>query len=340
MSKYKRIFVLNEPTALRVSPALAEEIGLNESIVLLQIEYWISISNNVEEGRRWTYQSIRDMKEKAFTFWSRSTIHRAIRSLVKSGYLVEGNFNKKGYDNTGWYALGDEIKNLKSISVGVETALSQNETATPSHNETTLSHNETTIPEITTENTPKKKDGASHISLPSGEKDTDEEPSEQGVNLPQSRKESRLSSPSPIEKPSRFKPEKKKSLDEIIEASSRMMSDEKRRKISKKPVRNSNSIIALIESESKRIFGGSVPLRTGKDLGQAKMMLETFGYDTVVEMLNWAFRNWAQFSRECRLTPSLPTVGLFWGFRAYLYEKVLNGGSVEREDGGKAEDEF
>ena len=145
MSKQGRIFVLNEPVALRISPALAEEIGLNESIVLLQIEFWISISNHVIDGRRWTYQSIRDMKEKAFPFWSKDTINRAITSLINKGLLIEGNFNEKKYDKTRWLALGDGIKNLQSIRFveGFEIRSTQNETRS--------SQNETPIPEITTE---------------------------------------------------------------------------------------------------------------------------------------------------------------------------------------------
>ena len=148
MSKQGRIFVLNEPVALRISPALAEEIGLNESIVLLQIEFWISISDHVIDGRRWTYQSIRDMKEKAFPFWSKDTINRAITSLINKGLLIEGNFNEKKYDKTRWFALGDGIKNLRSIQFveGYETRSTQNETRS--------TQNETPIPEITTENTP------------------------------------------------------------------------------------------------------------------------------------------------------------------------------------------
>ena len=71
----KRIFTLNEPNAPRINPALAKEIGLNESLILLQIEFWISISNNEREGKRWTYQSVRDMQEKSFSFWKIGRAH-------------------------------------------------------------------------------------------------------------------------------------------------------------------------------------------------------------------------------------------------------------------------
>ena len=48
---------------------LAREIGLNEALILQQINYWIEINkksgNNFCDGRYWTYNSIRAWQEKA-----------------------------------------------------------------------------------------------------------------------------------------------------------------------------------------------------------------------------------------------------------------------------------
>lgn len=149
----KRIFILNEPNAPRINPALAKEIGLNESLILLQIEFWISISKNFYDGRYWTYQSVRDMKEKTFPFWSIATINRAVNKLIDEKYLIEGNYNKKKYDKTRWFALNPtKINELKSISMGDETGVFQNDTRS-NQNDTRSNQNETTIPEITTETT-------------------------------------------------------------------------------------------------------------------------------------------------------------------------------------------
>lgn len=153
----KRIFTLNEPNAPRINPALAKEIGLNESLILLQIEFWISISNNERDGKRWTYQSVRDMQEKSFSFWSISTINRAVNKLIDEGYIIEGNFNKMKYDKTRWFALNFETLNeLESISInGDDTGVFHNDTRS-NHNDTRSNHNDTTIPEITTEITTEK----------------------------------------------------------------------------------------------------------------------------------------------------------------------------------------
>ena len=111
------IIELAGPT-LRVNTALAEEIGLNESVVLLQLEWWIRHSSNVRDDRQWTYQSLTDMQEKAFPFWSTRTLNRAIKNLIVRGLIVEGNYNKHQYDRTRWFSLEcDAIEALGSVNL-------------------------------------------------------------------------------------------------------------------------------------------------------------------------------------------------------------------------------
>ena len=163
MAKYQenRIFTLNEPNAPRLNPALAVEIGLNESILLLQIEFWIATSSHFIDGKKWTYQSTSDL-EQFFPFWSRATINRAINSLIERELIIIGNYNKYKYDRTRWFSLNyQKLSELKSIKIGGhETRSAQNETGS-NQNETGSTQNETTIPNISTENstktTPKKK---------------------------------------------------------------------------------------------------------------------------------------------------------------------------------------
>jgi hypothetical protein len=87
-----QIYTSGNPTVTRIVPELAAEIGLNESIILLQIAFWIKTSNNLRDGRYWTYQSSRDMKRKAFPYWSHSTIDRAVKKLIAQGYVIEGDW--------------------------------------------------------------------------------------------------------------------------------------------------------------------------------------------------------------------------------------------------------
>ncbi len=157
MSKRRRLFTLNDPYALRVSPQLAEEIGLNESIVLLQIEFLISISDHFKEQRWWTYQSLRDLQKNYFPWWSIATLSRTIKALEEKELITIGNFNRAGYDKTQWFSLNDDgISRLVSIRLH---EVFQNETgvfhpATSAfQNETGVFQNETAIPETTSETT-------------------------------------------------------------------------------------------------------------------------------------------------------------------------------------------
>ena len=166
-----RIFTLNEPNAPRLNPALAVEIGLNESIIFLQLEYWIAISDNVRDGRRWTYQSAPDMKEKAFPFWSVSTINRAINSLLERKLIIiEGNYNKYKYDRTRWYAINfEEARKLTSISIRDDDSRSTQNDSRSTQNEACAAQNGATIPETKTEITTKNTTPPS--APPCGERD-------------------------------------------------------------------------------------------------------------------------------------------------------------------------
>lgn len=116
-----RLFILNDRQSLRINSELAMEIGLNESIVLLQLEYLASISGNAKDGKKWVYNSAQEWKDKYFGFWSIETIRRILNSLVKKGFLTEGKYNKKKYDKTRWFALNfDDLRRLNSIKVGAD----------------------------------------------------------------------------------------------------------------------------------------------------------------------------------------------------------------------------
>ena len=156
-SERNRLFDLKGQRLVVVCPQLAEEIGFNESLLLLQLDYLIAISNHEKEGQRWTYQSVTDI-EKMFPFWSRATINRVIKSLENRGLINVGNFNRKKYDKTRWFAINiGEAEKLKSIKVVKrEQWPFQNELGL-AQIETHSDHGETTIPNMTTDITPEKE---------------------------------------------------------------------------------------------------------------------------------------------------------------------------------------
>ncbi len=143
-----RLFTLTEKYIPRLSPALAKEIGLNESILFLQIEFLIAISDHNHNGHKWTYQSITDF-QKMFPFWCPATINRAIKSLQEQNLIYVGNFNKAKYDRTRWFAINCEnAGRLNSIRFGnVQTEADSTQIEAGSTLE------ETTIPKTTTNTT-------------------------------------------------------------------------------------------------------------------------------------------------------------------------------------------
>ena len=106
-----RMFTLNNPFAPRICPELAQEIGLNESILLLQLDFWISVDSKYHDGNYWTYQSVTALQE-AFPFWSRGNIQNIVKRLENKNLIHIGNYNKSKFDRTRWFAI-----NVKSTSL-------------------------------------------------------------------------------------------------------------------------------------------------------------------------------------------------------------------------------
>jgi len=101
-----------------IDPVLAKVIGLNESIVLQQLHYWLEKNENDKRNHRdgfyWTYNSFEKWKEQ-FPFWSVRTIKRLIASLEKQNFVITGNYNRLKIDRTKWYRLNyEKIETLKS----------------------------------------------------------------------------------------------------------------------------------------------------------------------------------------------------------------------------------
>ncbi|WP_211062123.1 DnaD domain-containing protein [Heyndrickxia faecalis] len=109
-----------------VIPSLAEKIGLNEAIILQQLNYWLQKSNHIYEGKPWVYNTYEDWEEQ-FPFWSISTIRRAISKLEKEGFIITNNFNRSQIDKTKWYTIDfEKVERLNSPSVQNEQSTAQN----------------------------------------------------------------------------------------------------------------------------------------------------------------------------------------------------------------------
>ncbi|WP_278473992.1 conserved phage C-terminal domain-containing protein [Turicibacter sanguinis] len=96
-------YLINEPP-LVLLPSLATAIGLNEALMLQQIQYWLSRSDKEIDGRYWIYNTYEAWIEQ-FPFWSKPTIVRTIMNLEKTGVVLTANYNKAKFDKTKWYTI-------------------------------------------------------------------------------------------------------------------------------------------------------------------------------------------------------------------------------------------
>jgi hypothetical protein len=118
---------------------VAEICGIEEAILLNNIFHWVlknkSNGKHFYENRYWTYNSYRafadlfpymapekivikkdgsEVKEREL-----QRIRRSIKKLTEAKLLIDGNFNKKGYDRTKWYSLTDFAFELLSSDKNV-----------------------------------------------------------------------------------------------------------------------------------------------------------------------------------------------------------------------------
>jgi hypothetical protein len=100
-----RLLMLDYP--LMISRSLAVKVGLTEAVMLQKMQFWLSSSNEVKEGKKWIYCSYKDW-QKEVPFWSESTIKRAFKSLEETGILVTANWNESKLDKTKWYSINYE----------------------------------------------------------------------------------------------------------------------------------------------------------------------------------------------------------------------------------------
>lgn len=129
-----------------VNRDIAKVLGLNETIVLQQINYWLEVNkkknNNFRDGKYWTYNTIEEWREE-FPFWSKETVKRIFKKLREMKLLLIGNYNTMKMDRTLWYTIDyEELKKLLPNAKEQNESMEENKITSP-------------IPEISTKNSTK-----------------------------------------------------------------------------------------------------------------------------------------------------------------------------------------
>lgn len=107
------LLFIDRPLPLNTS--LAIRIGLNESIVLQQLSYWISHDSGVtHDGCRWVYNTYSQWKEQV-PFLSERTIQRTILKLEDMGIVRSEMLKKSRGDRTKYYTINQESEHLTIV---------------------------------------------------------------------------------------------------------------------------------------------------------------------------------------------------------------------------------
>jgi len=102
--------LLDEDPVL-VLPSLAVKIGLNESIVLQQLHYWVVKAvkkkqlDRLHDGRYWVYNTYEDWRAGNFPWWSAGTIQRIFLKLEKLGVVIARHLSKNKSDRKKYYTI-------------------------------------------------------------------------------------------------------------------------------------------------------------------------------------------------------------------------------------------
>lgn len=96
---------------LTINPDLAIAVGLNEAIVLQQVQYWCEhneeAGRNFHDGHFWVYNSYPEW-QKQFPWWCEKTVKTTFSKLEKRNLLITANYNRKSMDRTKWYRVNHE----------------------------------------------------------------------------------------------------------------------------------------------------------------------------------------------------------------------------------------
>jgi len=102
----------------------AQLYGIECAILINHFQFWIEqnqrMGRNFHEGRTWMFQTQKEIASH-YPYWSEDVVYKLIKKLVDEGVLIKGNFNKKKFDQTKWYAFKFQEKFTKPSNDGNES---------------------------------------------------------------------------------------------------------------------------------------------------------------------------------------------------------------------------
>lgn len=97
--------LLIDESPMMILPSLAAAIGVNNAIWVQQLHYKLMNTNNVKDGRKWYFNTLKGWGEE-FIFWSPKTLQRTIE-WSRDNKLVDATskYNRFKTDRTLWYSI-------------------------------------------------------------------------------------------------------------------------------------------------------------------------------------------------------------------------------------------
>ena len=106
MERHATKLLISEPP-LQVLPSLAVAIGLNESLVIQQVHYWLLRSAPDEHGVAWVHNTMAQWHAQ-FPFWSAKTLRRTFEKARSAGWLIARKRNQSRQNQTLSYTINYE----------------------------------------------------------------------------------------------------------------------------------------------------------------------------------------------------------------------------------------
>jgi len=91
--------------------SIAQKYGIPAAILYRHFQFWIAKNKadgrHLHDGRSWSYHT-RHGLTALFPYLGEKQVRGAIKRLIDGGEIIKGNYNKRGWDRTTWYAFADE----------------------------------------------------------------------------------------------------------------------------------------------------------------------------------------------------------------------------------------
>ena len=99
--------------------------------------------------------------------------------------------------------------------------------------------------------------------------------------------------------------------------------------------RSSRTMLEYFSLRSEKELGAKPLITMGKDTVLINKLINHYGYEHVVDMIDFTLEHFSTFQRDKRITGN-PTIGIIYGFREYIIEKMKLFKPVLEEESGSA----